>query len=491
MLSACWHSGYTLFTMPITTQHYSNSPGSIATLSLILILAGCGGSGSDPTPAPSPPVIPPPNSTSSLPGDDQLKTASDPQAALADVEATRWFAQHSQILRSLEEDSDFSDLDFMREQLADKRLVLLGESSQGVKEYSQAKVRLIKYLHEIEGYNLLAFESGLYECDNVQRSLQQLSAQEAMQNCLFGVWHTQTVRELFAYIQTTQQTSNPLRVTGFDVQASSLRFQGRAQRTSSLVDELSPTYGAEVGQLERDYYALTQDSLAAQNGSDPSISALRAALPDYDTRYTELADYLIANITGLTSSGNYTEEDVRIVAQYARTSPRYAEQLSQRFENGGGGQARDLGMAQNLIALANDIYSDEKIVVWAHNAHLRHQGTGFLPDANMGKYVHDALEDTLYTVGFYMYRGEHAFNDRSIRAINAPLNNSLEAIFYSRRFAYLFLDIENAPTSESGGSWLTTSTPTWAWGSSFVPLVLADEYDGLFIIDTVSPPQYR
>ena len=38
---------------------------------------------------------------------------------------------------------------------------------------------------------------------------------------IFGVWHTQTVEELFAYVQRSQASERPLRLAGFDVKISS------------------------------------------------------------------------------------------------------------------------------------------------------------------------------------------------------------------------------------------------------------------------------
>ena len=69
------------------------------------------------------------------------------------------------------------------------------------------------------------------------------------------------------------------------------------------------------------------------------------------------------------------------------------------------------------------------------------------------------------------------------------MDYSLEAIFHSRRLAYLFLDISGTSGDEAA-SWLRLPVPTWAWGSTPLTLTLDHEYDGVFIIDTASPPDY-
>ena len=45
----------------------------------------------------------------------------------------------------------------------------LGESGHGVREFNLAKVRLIRFLHEEMGFDVLAFESGLFECWQAER----------------------------------------------------------------------------------------------------------------------------------------------------------------------------------------------------------------------------------------------------------------------------------------------------------------------------------
>ena len=57
--------------------------------------------------------------------------------------------------------NQYKDLAMLKPLLHDKRIVFLGESSHGVAEFNLAKTRLIQFLHQEMGYNVLAFESGL------------------------------------------------------------------------------------------------------------------------------------------------------------------------------------------------------------------------------------------------------------------------------------------------------------------------------------------
>jgi erythromycin esterase len=462
----------------------------------ISTLGGCGGGGGgggspqEPAQSPAPAPAPAPQLPTGLFTDAQLRTQEDRSPASVDEASADWFAANAQIIRSLTVDDDFSDLAFLDAPLQDKRIVALGESSHGVREYSQAKVRLIKYLHQNLGYNVLAFESGLFDCEEAQRRLATMSARDAMNACLFGIWQTEAVLELFEYVAGTQNSDSPLRITGFDTQISGTGFASRARWTSDLVRKVAPSYANDVFMLEERYYNLAIAVLQAEFGGDPAVTRLNSERGAIAADYLALADFLDVNVDNIAASDGITREDVLVAAQYARSSPRYLEQLSLRFTSDRGSRTRDRGMADNLIALAERVFPDEKLIVWAHNAHIRHEGADFLLNANMGFFVHEKLASELYSIGFYMYRGQHAFNDRTVSAVQPPLDRSLEANFYRRRLAWLFVDLDGAAIDDPGTAWLDRSTSVWAWGSRETNLVLRQEYSGLIVIDTVRSPNY-
>lgn len=103
-----------------------------------------------------------------------------------------WLELNARSLSSLDSE-DFSDLQFLKAVIGDARLVQLGESGHGVAEFDRVKVRLIKFLHQEMGFDVIAFESSIYECFQADRGADTLSAEKLMTTCIYPVWHTREV----------------------------------------------------------------------------------------------------------------------------------------------------------------------------------------------------------------------------------------------------------------------------------------------------------
>ena len=85
--------------------------------------------------------------------------------------------------------TDLSDLNFLKEVLKDKRIVLLGEQTHGDGATFEAKVRLIKFLHQQLGFEVLAFESGLYDNYAMYQHVTETNYESSpLKESVFRIW---------------------------------------------------------------------------------------------------------------------------------------------------------------------------------------------------------------------------------------------------------------------------------------------------------------
>jgi erythromycin esterase len=118
-----------------------------------------------------------------------------------DSEKIQWIKKNGIPIRSTHpDDADFSDLMPLVDKIGDARVVLLGEQSHGDGTVFLMKARLVRFLHEVMGFDVMAWESGLYDCREMDAALRSdMPLQEAIQRGIFGIWHvSQQVPPVFA-----------------------------------------------------------------------------------------------------------------------------------------------------------------------------------------------------------------------------------------------------------------------------------------------------
>jgi len=410
-----------------------------------------------------------------------------------------WTNDHAYSLTSIQPETvgqqnipstKFEDLEMLKPLLHDKRIVFLGESSHGVAEFSLAKTRLIQFLHQEMGYNVLAFESGMGNAMNAQGQIDKQAAQQTMKDAIFGVWWSKETLPLFEYAKKTQNTDKPLKLAGFDIQQQGAFTNGNWLQNSKLAKQLS-----EVEEKLVDWSSGTD--LKGYQKAKPSIidvykqvksqvqlkeNELKAAYPG-ESHIVKLMERTLADRIRL--ADEYVE--LSIQANIELEHNKYDSFLKTM-------EWRDQSMMENLLWLAEDIYPTEKFIVWAHNDHIRKAQSEVMgspyPVKLMGERLPDIYKKYSYVLGLYMAGGETANNMGEPMAVLPPVKGSIEDIASSSNKPYTFIDMRNRQ-NERGNSWMFEPRLSYSWGMIQESLVPRDQYDGLLLIDKVSKPHYK
>ncbi len=421
------------------------------------------------------------------PAEDLTRLLSDAELALPrdsvvvaeDSAHSAWIRSNARPIRSLGA-TDFSDLRFFAPLLRNKRIVQLGESGHGVAEFSMAKVRLIKYLHEELGFAVMAFESSTYECNRAQRKVATLTALELMRACIFGVWHVAEALPLFEYIKQTHSTNRPLILAGFDEQTSSQSVRARPAVLRSLIAPLDSAYARHVHDTDSAFLFSTGRADYARSNETRLV-----------VFYDSLAGFLRRHQRAM-EAAHRDDPSLALVARQAAVSmTQYVRQLT-AGPSTGGTEIRDKARADNLDFLLNELYPGKNVIVWAHNFHIQHRENTSRTESSprtMGVWVAERHRRALYTIGFFMYRGSAAQNNRSPYAVAPIRSGSLESILHRAPWRYSFVDFSQA-TQTRGNDWMWKRITGLSWGTNPEQFVPRDEYDGVLFIDAAHVPNY-
>jgi erythromycin esterase len=418
-------------------------------------------------------VVPRPKPSQELLSDAALRLAPDDVAPVSAV----WgldVASRVHPIRSLYSDH-FSDLQFLKPLLAGKRVVQLGESGHGVGEFDLAKVRLIKFLHQQMGYDVIAFESSLPQCYLADQSIGAAAPIEVMKRCIFAVWHSTETLSLFDYLERSRASGKRLTLAGFDTQDSS-----KAAGAPGLLGEML----ALAGWPRAAELAPNELALAASRAGTPLAPETAARLAVF---YADVAAELVATRAGLLKAGA-NRERLDVAIQSATSRVRLVGQLAERATKASF-ESRDRGMADNLDFLLDTMYPGRKVIVWAHNAHVTYEQ---VPDAAkmMGNFVAERRKAEVYTVGLFMGRGAATTNSRARYEIPAPAAGTFDAVMTNGGARYAFVDFSTAAPAPATG-WIFSPIAMRSWGQQTQMLTPARGYDGVLYIDTVTPPDYR
>lgn len=281
----------------------------------------------------------------------------------------------------------FDDLTPFGRLVANRRVVQLGEQSHADGATFDLKVRLVRYLHEFLGFDLIAWESGLHSCRRMQRRMMEgAPAAEVLATGLFPIWHVRPVEQLFDYCKA-QLPTKPLEMCGFDIQLS-----GTTRGPDALLADAENALGSSEPESRPPE---KEDGTVSIGRLHRLVDALRECR---DTAIDPLdIDWIVRSLMGFRASQE-------LAAAGAFRGDGDPDVVSAAIN------VRDALMADNLLWLLEHVYPGRRVIVWSASFHIARNlamlttppelGVDYGSLVTMGQHLEAALGDDVYTLVF-------------------------------------------------------------------------------------------
>jgi erythromycin esterase len=338
------------------------------------------------------------------------------------------------------------------------------------------------------GFDVLAFESGMYSARKAWQELQSgENPQRAFGLGIFAIWAgSAEVQPLIAYLAEMAGTERPLELAGFDSQIHS------AATRASLVHELETFLRSERAPILRDtawsttgriLSALTEHSSGIGERPPPHEQAV------FLSTFEELQRWLTDVRASNDREKRFWLQLVTSVSAHVRGS--WARDPD--YWGIDAGNYRDEQMADNLLWLVNDRYQGRKIIVWAATFHnLRNPSAiqSGQPDLDyalfmpMGHHLWEALGNAVYNIGFTAYEGEaRVWYQESAVTVPPATQGSLEDLLVRTGLENALIDFRGAGPS---GQWLSQPLLARLVGWQEMEADWTSVFDGVFFTRTMA-----
>ena len=381
---------------------------------------------------------------------------------------------------------NFSDLTPLDE-LANAKIVGMGEATHGTKEFFEMKHKILRYFVEEHGYRGIIMEADFGECLRANEYVVNDigTIEDVLEDMWFWTWRTEEVKVMIEWMHDynlDKPDQEKIYYLGSDNQTQAFNIELIEERISLFPDEIQNSLRENLSKLDMDIYEVDADLILE-------------GLLNVDTLIQKI-QLNKTEIEAFTSNKEYEILERLAVVTKQAFNARYQREQDDFYDY------RDLYMAENAEWWVSHLGTEEKFLVWAHNGHVC---AGELDElgGSQGAHLRANLGENYKVIGFSTALG--AINawayDVSLiveRALPSVLQfTSLNDIFHendSDNFIWMLnSDIEDNPVFEwfdadrdfmFVGATHPNTRPDYYW-----PANIVREYDAMIHFDVSTPTE--
>jgi erythromycin esterase-like protein len=290
---------------------------------------------------------------------------------------------------TLSENPKVEDFSFLKAELKNVQVILLGEKSHFDGNVFETKTEIVKYLHNELGFNTIAFESGVYDVWKAQQNINNgANVKEAFEKSLFQIWSK--TKEFQSFIEFYDRNKKDLKLFGFD-------------------NQITGKYGEE--KLIKDLYEYCNKNQIQINLNEDDLALLLESIyygtfDENDITYVDFKNSLSKTINSISKKQKNEEQFywIQIIKNLLSMGEISFNKISilSSFNTTAEDNIRDKQMANNLLEYIKN-HPNEKIICWGANQHFANDMSSinasiikeFVP---MGSYVKKELKEKMYSL---------------------------------------------------------------------------------------------
>jgi len=398
-----------------------------------------------------------------------------------------WAQSHAIPLQATNKAIDDKDFYPVKKMIGDARVVALGEPAHGFQEPLAFRNRLFKFLVQHCGFTAIAIEGDLAQSRLAADYIvgRPGTARAAAAALSIGEPAPQNIALLDWMRQYNADSTHKIKLRFYGIDIQMIGFPGDTTPNHTALDQV-------LGYLQQ------VDSISAHNvKSDlafylPQMSV--AKYPMFSSKDQHALTAMLENIVALLERQriDFIARSSKEAYEWAHRNAIAALQRDRMMrvmppdqqgkippEAWKAVNARDAAMADNINWILNSAANGGKILVFAHNAHMKNTPTTggvwdafALPPNSAGQYLRSILGTDLFIIG----------SSIAPERTTLPANSLDKALLQVNRPRYI-LDLRAASRFPVVAQWLSLTRPMQANKVSFLMLPVSTAFDALFFLD--------